>query len=138
MTDIEDQYHVGEPLPGSRAHELARFPGLRRRQDIKHRLVRDLRNPLGLIMLGSDLCHDVVNHVDETVRLVWLEQVVPSVPLAKFSLEAVDCHDVMNLQGPDVLNRVEDARADGELHLDQADLLDCLGKILSHVVLRVV
>ena len=89
-------------------------------------------------MLGGDLCHDVVNHVDETVRFIGLEQVVANIPLAKFSLEAVDCHDVMHLLGPDMLDRVEDTRAHRELHLDQSDLLDGLGEVLSHVVLRIV
>ena len=89
-------------------------------------------------MLGRDLGHHVINHVDETVRLIRPAQVVASISLAKFLLESVLCHDVDYLHSPDVLDGVEDARAHWQLHLNQSYLLDRLVKVLANVVLGVV
>ena len=63
---------------------------------------------------------------------------VPGISLAKFSLETLKRQYHHYLHAPDVLNRVENAQAHGQLHLGQANLLDCIGKVLAHMVLRVV
>ena len=102
-------------------------------------------------MVGGDLRHHLVDHVDQAVRLVGLQQVVAGVPLAELSLEPVEGQSDVggHLQAPDVLDRVQDARAlqhqlvgketyHGQLHLGQADLLDGVVEVLAHVVLRVV